>query len=165
MEGAAQSARAGAVQDAGATWHEPLPRGKLAQNRAAPKALLSFTFSLDARMLRGVTIEVFRQEVAEAMKAYEKYVVCINKTPEEFEEALKSLLSKAIKAYEGRGPDLRHGIALDKQITIILSQSDAPRPLCGIYFNLHSPYQRQSLPKTVRAVTEPIVGGPQKSEE
>jgi hypothetical protein len=34
---------------------------------------------------------------------------------------------------------LRHGIALDKQVTIILSQTDNDRPLCGIYFNLHSP--------------------------
>jgi hypothetical protein len=112
-----------------------------------------------------VTTDVFKQEIAEAKKAYDKYVICINKTPDEFEEALVSLLNKAIKAYEGRGPELRHGIALDKQITIILSQSDSPRPLCGIYFNLHSPYQKQALPKTVRHVTEPIGGGPQKSED
>jgi hypothetical protein len=111
-----------------------------------------------------VTTELFSQEIAEAMKAYEKYIVCINKTPEEFEASLTSLLSKAIKAYESRGPDLRHGIALDKQITVILSQSDSARPLCGIYFNLHSPYQRQSLPKTVKPLTEPIGGGQQKSE-
>jgi hypothetical protein len=111
-----------------------------------------------------VTTELFSQEIAAAMKAYEKHVVCIDKTPEEFEAALASLLSKAIKAYESRGPDLRHGIALDKQITVILSQSDTPRPLCGIYFNLHSPYQRQSLPKTVRPLTEPIGGSQPKSE-
>jgi hypothetical protein len=98
-----------------------------------------------------VTIELFSQEIAEAMKAYEKYIVCINKTPEEFQAALISLLNKAIKAYEGRGPDLRHGIALDRQITIILSQNDGPRPLCGIYFNLHSPYQKQPQPKPVRS--------------
>lgn len=111
-----------------------------------------------------MTTELFSQEIAAAMKAYEKHVVCIDKTPEEFEAALASLLSKAIKAYESRGPDLRHGIALDKQITVILSQSDTPRPLCGIYFNLHSPYQRQSLPKTVRPLTEPIGGSQPKSE-
>ena len=111
-----------------------------------------------------MTTELFSREIAEAMKAYEKYIVCINKTPEEFEAALTSLLSKAIKAYESRGPDLRHGIALDKQITVILSQNDGPRPLCGIYFNLHSPYQRQSLPKTVKPLTEPIGGGQPKSE-
>jgi hypothetical protein len=39
-------------------------------------------------------------------------------------------------------------------VTIILSQSDEARPLCGIYFNLHSPYQKNALPKTVKAFTE-----------
>ena len=111
-----------------------------------------------------MTTELFSREIAEAMKAYEKYIVCISKTPEEFEASLTSLLSKAIKAYESRGPDLRHGIALDKQITVILSQSDSASPLCGIYFNLHSPYQKQSLPKTVRPLTESIGGGQPKSE-
>ena len=53
---------------------------------------------------------------------------------------------KAIKAYENRGAGLRHGIALDRQITVILSQSDNDRPLCGIYFNLHSPYSRKLTP-------------------
>jgi hypothetical protein len=107
---------------------------------------------------------MFKPEIAEAMRAYEKYVICINKTPEEFEVALISLLNKAIKAYQGRGPDLRHGIALDKQITIILSQSDGARPLCGIYFNLHSPYQRQSLPKTVKPLTEEVRDREPKSD-
>ena len=111
-----------------------------------------------------MTAKVFSQEIAQATKAYEHYVVCLNKTPDEFEAALHSLLNKAIKAYESRGPDLRHGIALDGQITVILSQSDGPRPLCGIYFNLHSPYRRQSLPKTVEPVTEPISGSQPKSE-
>ena len=115
-------------------------------------------------MMGPVTTELFRQEIAEAMKAYEKYIVCINKTPEEFEAALTSLLSKAIKAYESRGPDLRHGIALDKQITVILSQSDSANPLCGIYFNLHSPYQKQSLPNTVKPLKEEIGDREQKSE-
>jgi hypothetical protein len=111
-----------------------------------------------------VTAELFSQEIAEAMKAYEKYVVCINKTPDEFKTSLTSLLNKAIKAYEGRGPDLRHGIALDQHLTIILSQNDGPRPLCGIYFNLHSPYQRHSQPKPVSSVREPISGGQPESE-
>ena len=90
------------------------------------------------------------------MGAYDRFVICIDKTPEEFEAALVSLLHKAIKAYESRGPHLRHGIALDKHITVILSQNDKPRPLCGIYFNLHSPYQKQSLPKTVKPLAESI---------
>jgi len=111
-----------------------------------------------------VTTALFSQEIAEAMKAYEKYIICINKTPEEFESSLTSLLNKAIKAYESRGRDLRHGIALDKQITIILSQNDGPRPLCGIYFNLHSPYQKQTQPKHVGSVREPTSGGQQESE-
>ncbi len=96
---------------------------------------------------------MFGPEIADAMKAYEKYVICLDKTPEEFEAALNSLLLKASKAYESRGPQLRHGIALDRQVTIILSQNDGPRPLCGIYFNLHSPYQKPALPKTVKPVS------------
>ncbi len=114
--------------------------------------------------MQGVTIELFSTEIAEAMKTYEKHIVCIDKAPEEFQASLTSLLNKAIKAYENRGPDLRHGIALDKQVTVILSQSDGPRPLCGIYFNLHSPYQKQPLPKTVRPLSESVGGGPAKSE-
>jgi len=109
-------------------------------------------------MLICVTADTFKHEIAEAMKAYDKHVVCIDKTPDEFHASLLSLLNKAIKAYESRGPQLRHGIALDRQVTVILSQNDGPRPLCGIYFNLHSPYQKQSLPKTVKSVREPIVG-------
>jgi hypothetical protein len=111
-----------------------------------------------------VTTDLFRQEIAEAMRAYEKYIICIDKTPEDFEACLVSLLNKAIKAYENRGPDLRHGIALDKQVTVILSQGDEPRPLCGIYFNLHSPYQGRALPKTVRPIEEPIGGSQSKTE-
>ncbi len=103
-----------------------------------------------------MTVETFRPEITEAIKAYEKYVVSLEKAPADFELSLVSLITKAIKAYESRGPDLRHGIALDKQVTVILSQSDTPRPLCGIYFNLHSPYHKQNLPKTVKPLTEPI---------
>ena len=101
-----------------------------------------------------MTIETFKREVAEAIKAYDKYVVCVGKTPEDFEVSLNSLVAKAIKAYENRGEGLRHGIALDKHVTIILSQSDETRPMCGIYFNLHSPYQIAPLPKTVKPLVE-----------
>lgn len=107
----------------------------------------------------GVTAETFSQEIAEAMKAYDKHVVCLDKTPEDFHTSLVSLLNKAIKAYESRGPQLRHGIALDRQVTVILSQNDGPRPLCGIYFNLHSPYQKQPLSKSTKSLREAI-GGP-----
>ncbi|HEY6170314.1 MAG TPA: hypothetical protein VI454_19935 [Verrucomicrobiae bacterium] len=86
---------------------------------------------------------MFRKEIAEAVKAYEHYVICVRKTPDEFEASLQSLLEKAIKAYEQRGPNLRHGIALDRQVTVILSQNSSERPLCGIYFNLSSPYHKK----------------------
>ena len=91
-----------------------------------------------------MTADMFKPEIDEALKAYDKFIVCIHKTPEECEASLHSLMEKAIKAYDNRGPQLRHGIALDKQVTIILSQTDGDRPLCGIYFNLHSPYSRKT---------------------
>ena len=101
-----------------------------------------------------MTVETFKKEIATAAKAYDKYIVCIDKTPEDFEVSLESLMTKAIKAYENRGEGLRHGIALDKHVTIILSQSDEERPLCGIYFNLYSPYQKNALTKTVKSFAE-----------
>ena len=101
-----------------------------------------------------MTVETFRREIAAAVKAYDKFVVCLDKTPEDFAESLNMLVAKAIMAYESRGKGFRHGIALDKQVTVILSQSDDARPLCGIYFNLHSPYQRNTLPKTVKPLVE-----------
>jgi hypothetical protein len=101
-----------------------------------------------------VTVQTFKNEIAAAVRAYEKFVMCLEKSPEEFEAAMSSLMKKAINAYENRGPGMRHGLALDKQVTIILSQGDGPRPLCGIYFNLHSPYQKNALPATVKAISQ-----------
>lgn len=101
-----------------------------------------------------MTIATFKREIAEAVKNYDRYVICLNKTPDEFEAALESLTQKAIKAFAGRAPGMRHGIALDKEVTVILSQSDSERPLCGIYFNLHSPYKKDALPRTVRPLVE-----------
>jgi hypothetical protein len=101
-----------------------------------------------------IQTQTFKREIDAAVKAYDKYVICIDKTPEDFEASLTSLLVKAIKAYETRGEGLRHGIALDKEVTVILSQTDEPRPMCGIYFNLHSPYQKSALPKTVKPLVE-----------
>jgi hypothetical protein len=109
-------------------------------------------------MLKLVTAETFRAEIAEAMKAYDRHIVCLDKVPDEFQDSLISLLNKAIKAYESRGPHLRHGIALDRQVTVILSQTDSPRPLCGIYFNLHSPYQKPPVPKAGHPIKEAIGG-------
>jgi hypothetical protein len=95
-----------------------------------------------------VTVEMYEKEIAEAVKAYDKFIVCIDKTPDECAVALRSLVDKAIKAYETRAAGLRHGIALDKHVTVIFSQTETERPLCGIYFNLSSPYQKKlaSLP-------------------
>ena len=97
---------------------------------------------------------MFKREIAAAVRGYEKYIVCLEKTPEDFEASVNSLMQKAIKAYENRGEGMRHGIALDKRVTVILSQGDEPRPMCGIYFNLHSPYQKSALPKTVRSFSD-----------
>ena len=104
--------------------------------------------------LATVTIETFKKEITAAVKAYDKFIMCLEKSPEEFEQAINSLMQKAINAYEQRGPGMRHGLALDKQVTIILSQSDGAKPLCGIYFNLHSPYQKNALPTTVKAISQ-----------
>ena len=95
-------------------------------------------------MKMDLTVETFQAEIAEATKAYDKHIVCLDKTPEECEQALMSLMDKAIRAYVSRGPHLRHGIALDQQVTIILSQTENDRPLCGIYFNLHTPYKKKT---------------------
>jgi hypothetical protein len=93
------------------------------------------------------TVEMFKPELTAALKAYDKYIVCLDKTAEEFQASVVSLLEKAIKAYVQRSPALRHGIALDRHLTIILSQTEGDRPLCGIYFNLHSPYQKKGSAK------------------
>ena len=95
-------------------------------------------------------VETFKHEIGEALKVYDKFIVCVDKPPEDCEQSLQSLMEKAIKAYENRGPNLRHGIALDRQVTIILSQTETDRPLCGIYFNLHSPYQKKAGAKTAK---------------
>jgi hypothetical protein len=90
--------------------------------------------------LARVTPDTFKAEITEALRAYERYVVCIDKTPDECRESIISLLHRAIEVYRDRKPDQRHGIALDRHITVILSQAETERPLCGIYFNLHSPH-------------------------
>jgi len=89
-------------------------------------------------------VEDFQREMESARAHYEKYIVCVAKTPEEFLVSLRSLMAKAITAFETRAAGLRHGIALDRQVTIMLSEADSGRPLCGIYFNLHSPYRKKS---------------------
>ncbi len=94
-----------------------------------------------------MTVDTFKTEIAEALRSFEKFIVCLDKTPEDFAASMITLMEKAIKAYESRAENLRHGIALDKQLTIILSQTEGEFPLCGIYFNLSSPYHKNSTHK------------------
>lgn len=98
-----------------------------------------------------MTVDTFKAEISEALQAYDKYVVCLEKPLEDCRGAVRSLMEKAINAYETRGPQLRHGIALDKHVTIILSQSETDRPLCAIYFNLVTPYYRKPGRRAVGA--------------
>ena len=90
-----------------------------------------------------LAVETFEAEIQAALKAYDRHVVCLEKLPDEAERSLRRLVEKAIRAYETRTAGLRHGIALDRHLTIILSENENQRPLCGIYFNLHSPYARK----------------------
>ena len=101
-----------------------------------------------------MTVDTFQREIAEAVSQYDRYVVCLHKTPDEVAEALSSLMQKAIKAFETRAAGMRHGIALDQEVTVILSQGEGERPLCGIYFNLHSPYKKAPLPKILPTFVE-----------
>ena len=93
---------------------------------------------------------MFEKEIAGALRAYDQYIVCLDKTPDEFAVSLRSLVQKAVVAFENRAPHLRHGIALDKHTTVILSQHDGGSPLCGIYFNLHSPYSKSLTGKAAK---------------
>ena len=100
-----------------------------------------------------LSVEQFGAEIAEAIKTFDKHIVCLDKTPEDCQAALVRLVEKAIKAYESRAAGLRHGIALDKQVTVILSQSqnEGDTPLCAIYFNLSSPYHKQPATRKAAA--------------
>ena len=46
-----------------------------------------------------LTVETFEGEITEALKAYDKFIVCIDKTPDECRASLVSLMEKAIKTY------------------------------------------------------------------
>ena len=81
--------------------------------------------------------------MAEAIGNYDRFVVCLDKAPDDCVNSLQRLMEKAIKAYVNREPGLRHGISLDRQITVILSQTEGDRPMCAIYFNLFSPYHQK----------------------
>jgi hypothetical protein len=89
-----------------------------------------------------LTPDMFTEEIEAAVKTFDHHVVCLKKTPEDCQASLERQLVKAIEIFETRGEGMRHGIAKDKEVTIILSQvDDKDKPLCGIYFNLHSPYK------------------------
>ena len=68
---------------------------------------LNFELGAGSSYATPVTADTFKHELAEALKAYSNYIVCIDKVPEDCETALRSLVEKAIKAYENRGPHLR----------------------------------------------------------
>ena len=92
--------------------------------------------------------DMFGEAIEGAVSAFDRHIVCLDKSPDECRASLDSLLQKAIDAYISRESGLRHGIALDSRVTIILSQvDDQEMPMCGIYFNLHSPYRRQQQPQ------------------
>ncbi len=94
--------------------------------------------------LMDLTPDMFEEEMKGAVSTFDRHIVCLDKSPDECRASLDSLLQKAIDAYISRGTGLRHGIALDSQGTIILSQMDEQEmPMCGIYFNLYSPYKRK----------------------
>jgi hypothetical protein len=97
-----------------------------------------------------LSVEMFEPEIAQAVASYDRSVVCLERSAQDCREVLTSLITKAINAYEGRAPGLRHGIALDRYVTVILSQTDLDRPSCGIYFNLSSPYFRANLAEAGR---------------
>jgi hypothetical protein len=96
-------------------------------------------------------VDTFKPEIAAALRAYDRHIVCLEKCQDECAATLRSLVEKAISAYEKRAAGLRHGIALDRHITVIISQTEGDRPLCGIYFNLCSPYQKAPVRRTARA--------------
>jgi hypothetical protein len=105
-----------------------------------------------------LTVDTFQPELDVALRSYDRHVVCMEKVTEDCEKSLRSLMQKAINAYVNRGVEMRHGIALDRHVTIILSQTDGEKPLCGIYFNLHSPYAKKSAPAAENAPASKSAG-------
>lgn len=95
-----------------------------------------------------MTVDLFRPEIEEALEVFDRYVVCLEKTRDDCQATMESLIAKAIETFQHRPPGMRHGIALDRYLTVILSQSESDRPLCAIYFNLHTPYFTKPQSKT-----------------
>jgi hypothetical protein len=84
---------------------------------------------------------IFEKEIAEAVKAYDKFIVCLNRTPEEFKKRLDRSVAKAMETFNNRPEGTRMGINTDEFVTVhILLPTGAETPVCGIYFNLSSPF-------------------------
>lgn len=46
-----------------------------------------------------MTVDTFQCEIDDAVKNYDRFVVCLQKSPEEFAASLATLLQKAIRAF------------------------------------------------------------------
>jgi hypothetical protein len=88
-----------------------------------------------------MTTNDFKVEMADAMKRYNTFIVALGRTPDEFLRTLFILVHHAIDEYERLPPGLDHGIAVARDVTVILSRPVRRTfPFCNIYFNLHSDY-------------------------
>jgi hypothetical protein len=86
-----------------------------------------------------MTTADFKLEMADAMKRYNTFIVSLGRSPDEFLRTLFILVHHAIDEYESRPPGLSRGMAVARDVTVILSRrAGKARPFCNIYFNLHS---------------------------
>jgi hypothetical protein len=97
-----------------------------------------------------ISVDTFSRQIDEAKKNYERHVICLGQLPEELD--LKPLVEHAILAFSKRPRELRHAVALNGYITVILSKSDSEVPHCAIYFNLHSPYLHDARFRSTRSL-------------
>src|ERR1044071_1270314 len=69
-------------------------------NSPARLGFSTLKFAVEDSSLWAVTVDMVKHEIAEAVKAYDKYIICLDKPPDDCETSLRSLMEKAIKAYE-----------------------------------------------------------------
>ena len=88
-----------------AMWAGTVAEGRLGVNVRLVFAL-HFRFEIFRRPAYSavVTVETFEAEINDALRAYDKHIVCIDKPTVDCRETLRSLIEKAIIAYETRGP-------------------------------------------------------------
>lgn len=86
-----------------------------------------------------MTPKDFQQQIVAAVKAFDRCVVSLDAPPVDFATTLPGLVRKAIAQFEKRAPGMRHGIVLNRHVTVMVSDHHG-RVLCNIYFNLHSDY-------------------------